>query len=288
MQIKEKISLLPTSAGVYQFLDAHQTVIYVGKAKNLRSRVGSYFVESRDHSPKVRALVRNIAELRHIVVDSEYDALLLENNLIKELQPRYNILLKDSKSYPWICISREPFPRIFSTRRIDKREGDYFGPYASISMQNAVLELIRGLYPLRSCRLNLSPEIIKKGRYSVCLEYHIGNCKGCCIDQESPEDYAKYIASAREILRGDLTAAKEFFGEQMQRMAGELKFEEAEKIKAKLISLEKYSARSIIVSPTLTNIDVVNILIEDGVYCNRMRVVSGAVVNSYTFELRNT
>ncbi len=288
MQIKEKISLLPTSAGVYQFLDSQGVVIYVGKAKNLRSRVGSYFVESRDHSVKVRALVRHIAELRHIVVDSEYDALLLENNLIKELQPRYNILLKDSKSYPWICISREAFPRIFSTRRIDKREGDYFGPYASISMQNAVLELIRGLYPLRSCRHNLAPDQIKKGKYSVCLEYHIGNCKGCCVGKESPEQYAKYIASARAILRGDLSSAEEFFGEQMLRLASELKFEEAEKTKAKLTLLENYSARSIIVSPTLTNIDVVNILVEDGVYCNRMRVVGGAVVNSYTFEMRNT
>lgn len=287
MQIKEKIALLPTTPGVYQYFDKQGTVIYVGKAKNLRSRVSSYFNDSKEHSPKVRALVRNIADLKHIGVDTEYDALLLENNLIKELQPRYNILLKDSKSYPWICLSAEPFPKIFSTRRVDKKQGEYFGPYASVSMQHAVMELIKGLYPLRTCRLNLSEEQIHKKKYSVCLEYHIGNCKAPCVDKISETEYSIYINAAREILRGNLKSAQTFFGERMHQLAADLKFEEAEKVKNKLLLLENYSHRSIIVSPTLNDIDIVNILIEDGVYCNRMRVVRGAVVNSYTFEMRS-
>ncbi len=287
MQIKEKISLLPTSPGVYQFLDEGGVVIYVGKAKSLRSRVSSYFTQSRDHSAKVRALVRHIVDLRHIVVDSEYDALLLENNLIKELQPRYNIMLKDSKSYPWICVSREAFPRIYSTRKLTRSAGEYFGPYASVSMQHAILELIKGLYPLRTCRHNLSEQMIARGRYSVCLEYHIGNCKGACEGKESEAEYQRYIDAAREILRGNLKPAEVFFGDQMTQLSQELKFEEAEKVKNKLLLLENYSHRSVIVSPTLTNLEVVNILVEDGVYCNRMKVVGGAVINSYTFELRN-
>lgn len=287
MQIKEKIALLPTTPGVYQYLDAEGTVIYVGKAKNLRSRVSSYFTESKDHSPKVKALVRNIADIQHVVVDTEYDALLLENNLIKELQPRYNILLKDSKSYPWICVSKEHFPRVFSTRRIEKREGDYFGPYASVSMQHAILELIKGLYPIRNCRLNMSSEALAKKQYSVCLEYHIGNCRGACVGKETEHEYAQYIINAREILKGNLSPATRFFGDRMTALADDLKFEEAEKVKNKLLLLENYSHRSIIVSPSLSNIDIVNLMIDDGVYCNHMRVVHGAIIQSYTFELRN-
>lgn len=286
--ILEKISLLPHLPGVYQFFDSSGTVIYVGKAKSLRNRVSSYFINSADHPPKVRALVRNIVELKHIVVDTESDALLLENNLIKEFQPRYNILLKDSKSYPWISISNEPFPRIFSTRHLVKDGSQYFGPYSSISMQRAVLELIKGLYPIRNCRLNLSNEAIRRGKYSVCLEFHIGNCRGGCEERESSEEYETYISHAREILKGDLSPAAAFFEEQMNYHSSRMEFELAQKSKRKLELLDDYRHRSIIVSPTLTNIDSIYLLVDDGIaFCNHIKVVRGSIISSYTFELRS-
>lgn len=288
MQIKEKIALLPTLPGVYQFLDSSGNVIYVGKAKVLRNRVSSYFVDSKTHSSKVRALVKNIADMRHIVVDSEYDALLLENNLIKQLQPKYNILLKDSKTYPWICVTRERFPRIISTRVLDRTQGDFFGPYASVSMQRAVLDLIRNLFPLRSCRYKLSDDDIVKHKYSVCLDFHIGNCCGVCEAYASEPKYMEYLAGAKEILRGNFTSARETLEQDMYIAASQMKFELASKIQKKLELLERYSHRSIVVSPMITNVDVVNIFIEDDVaFCNRMRVVRGAIVESYTIELRN-
>lgn len=286
--ISQKVALLPHLPGVYQFFDSSGTVIYVGKAKSLRNRVSSYFVAAADHSPKVRALVRNVADLKHIVVDSENDALLLENNLIKEFQPRYNILLKDSKSYPWICISNEPFPRIFSTRRLVKDGSSYFGPYSSIAMQRAILELIKGLFPIRSCRHRLTDEAILRGKYPLCLEYHIGNCRGACQEHETRQQYDSYIAQAREILKGDLTPATAFFEEQMHYHSSRLEFEQAERSRRKLQLLEDYRHRSIIVSPTLTNIDAVYLLHEDGgSFCNHIKVVHGAIVASYTFELKS-
>lgn len=286
--LRERALLLPPSYGVYQFLDSSGTIIYVGKAKSLRSRVSSYFLNSADHSPKVRVLVSQVQDIRHIVVDSENDALLLENNLIKELQPRYNILLKDSKSYPWILVTREPFPRIISTRRLVPGAGEYYGPYSSIGMQRAVLDLIRMVYPIRGCKLNLSPKMIERGKYSVCLEYHIGNCRGGCQGLESEHQYDSYISHAREILKGDLSHSAQFLEVQMAEYAAELQFEKAQKIKQKLILLENYKQRSIIVSPTMTNLDVVNLVWQDGTgYCNHMRISSGAVVSSYTFELRS-
>ena len=200
-QVKEKVALLPDSPGVYQFLNAEGVIIYVGKAKNLKRRVSSYFVSRADHTRKVQVMVRQIVDLRHIVVSSEADALLLENNLIKELQPRYNILLKDSKSYPWIVVKNEPFPRIFSTRKFVKDGSSYFGPYSSVTLQRAVLELIRGLYPLRTCKLNLSQQAIARGTYSVCLEYHIGNCKGPCVGLQSETEYAESIAGEHQSFR---------------------------------------------------------------------------------------
>lgn len=286
-QVKEKVALLPDSPGVYQFLNAEGTIIYVGKAKNLKRRVSSYFVSRADHPRKVQVMVRQIADLRHIVVGSEADALLLENNLIKELQPRYNILLKDSKSYPWIVVKNEPFPRIFSTRKFVKDGSSYFGPYSSVTMQRAVLELIRGLYPLRTCKLNLSPQAIAKGTYSVCLEYHIGNCLGPCVGQLSEKAYADYIASAKNILRGDLRPAQEYFTAEMKRLAAGLHFEQAAQVKEKLELLSNYSSRSVIVSATLTNLEVVYVLNDEGAsFCNHMRIVHGAVVHSFTFEMR--
>lgn len=288
MQIKEKIALLPTLPGVYQFLDSEGTVIYVGKAKSLRNRVSSYFVDSNNHSVKVRALVRNIADLRHVVVDSEYDALLLENNLIKQLQPKYNILLKDGKTYPWVCVTRERFPRVISTRKFDRTLGEYYGPYASVSMQRAVLELIRTVFPLRSCRYTLTDEAIKKHKYGVCLDFHIGNCCGVCEAYASQKQYMEYVAGAKEILKGNFSEAKDILTEDMYKAAAQMKFELAEKVHKKLDLLDRYSHRSIVVSPMITNVDVVNILIDDQtVFCNRMRVVRGAIVESYTIELQN-
>ena len=191
--LKEQVALLPLQPGVYQFLDRTGTIIYVGKAKSLRKRVSSYFVESKEHSAKVRVLVKQIVEIRHIVVDTEQDALLLENSLIKSLQPRYNILLKDDKTYPWIVVRREHFPRVQSTRQLVRDGSQYYGPYSSISMQRSVLEFIREVIPLRTCKLNLSPENIARGKYGVCLEYHIGNCKGPCIGAQSEEEYATQL-----------------------------------------------------------------------------------------------
>lgn len=286
--VREKVALLPESPGVYQFLNADGVIIYVGKAKNLRRRVSSYFVSRADHTRKVQVLVRQVVDLRHIVVGSEADALLLENNLIKELQPRYNILLKDSKSYPWIVVKNEPFPRIFSTRKFVKDGSAYFGPYSSVTMQRAVLELIRGLYPLRTCKLNLAPQMIAKGTYSVCLEYHIGNCKGPCVGCQSEEEYATNIAAVKNILRGDLRPAEEYFTAEMQRLAEGLHFEQAARAKEKLEMLSNYSSRSVIVSATLTNLEVVYVLNDEGAsFCNHMRIVHGAVVHSFTFEMRN-
>ena len=236
---------------------------------------------------KVAAMVANISDFYYIITKSEIDALSLENNLIKELQPRYNILLKDSKSYPWIVVKNEPFPRIFSTRKFVKDGSSYFGPYSSVTMQRAVLELIRGLYPLRTCKLNLSPQAIAKGTYSVCLEYHIGNCLGPCIGQLSEEAYADYIASAKNILRGDLRPAQEYFTAEMKRLAAGLHFEQAAQVKEKLELLSNYSSRSVIVSATLTNLEVVYVLNDEGAsFCNHMRIVHGAVVHSFTFEMR--
>lgn len=286
--LKDKVALLPTSAGVYRFLNDNGEVIYVGKAVNLRSRVSSYFLDSKEHSPKVRALVRHIATIEHTVVDNGSDALLLENNLIKQLQPRYNILLKDAKTYPWICITNEPFPRIISTRRYEKGAGEYFGPYTSVAMQRSVLELVRSLYPIRSCRLNLSSESIRKGKYGVCLEYHMGNCRGGCVGLQSESGYMEGIDGARDILKGDLAVAAQFFEIQMDAASGELNFEVAQSYKRKIELLDQYRHKSVIVSPHLGTIDVVNLLCsEDGsAFCNHLRVVAGAVVGSYTFELK--
>lgn len=286
--IKEKVALLPETPGIYQFLNAEGVIIYVGKAKNLRRRVSSYFVQRADHSRKVQVLVRNVADVRHTVVETEADALLLENNLIKELQPRYNILLKDSKSYPWIVVRNEPFARIHSTRQFVKDGSIYYGPYSSVTMQRSVLELIRGLYPIRSCKLNLAPEAIARGIYSTCLEYHIGNCRGPCIGLQSLDDYNESIAAAKDILRGDLRPAADFFAAEMERLASNLQFEQAAKVKDKLVALESYTNRSVIVSTTLSNLDVIYLLVDEGSsFCNHMRIVRGAVVHSYTFELRS-
>ena len=239
--LREQVALLPLSPGVYQFVDRSGTVIYVGKAKSLRKRVSSYFVQSKEHSAKVRVLVRQIAEIRHIVVGSETDALLLENSLIKTLQPRYNILLKDDKTYPWIVVRREHFPRVQSTRQLLRDGSQYFGPYGSGMMQHSVLEFIREVVPLRTCKLNLAPELIARGKYSVCLQYHIGNCKGPCVGLQSEEDYDTQVGLVVSILKGDLRPVRSYLEEEMARASAALRFEQAQRYKQRLDALDHLS-----------------------------------------------
>ncbi len=286
--LKEQVALLPLDPGVYQFIDSAGRVIYVGKAKSLRKRVSSYFVQSKEHSAKVRIMVRHIVEIRHIVVSSETDALLLENSLIKSLQPRYNILLKDDKTYPWIVLRHEPFPRIESTRRLVRDGSQYFGPYGSVAMQRAILEFIREVIPLRTCKLNLSPERIARGNYSTCLQYHIGNCKAPCIGAQSPEEYATHIELAAAILKGDLRPVRSYLEEEMGRAAAELRFEQAQRFKSRLEALENYRSRSVIVSAKIVDVDVFSLLTDeadDTAYCNFIRIRRGSVTGLYTVRL---
>ena len=284
--LKEQVALLPLQPGVYQFLDRTGTIIYVGKAKSLRKRVSSYFVESKEHSAKVRVLVKQIVEIRHIVVDTEQDALLLENSLIKSLQPRYNILLKDDKTYPWIVVRREHFPRVQSTRQLVRDGSQYYGPYSSISMQRSVLEFIREVIPLRTCKLNLSPENIARGKYGVCLEYHIGNCKGPCIGAQSEEEYATQLDLVHAILKGDLRPVRQYLTREMERAASELRFEQAQGYKQRLDALDNYAGRSVIVSAKISDVDIFSLLVDDDVaYCNFVRIRHGSIVGVTTLRL---
>ena len=284
--LKEQVALLPLEPGVYQFLDRTGTVIYVGKAKSLRKRVPSYFMQNKEHPPKVRVLVRQIAEIRHIVVDSETDALLLENSLIKELQPRYNILLKDDKTYPWIVVRRENFPRIQSTRQLQRDGSQYFGPYSSVTMQHSILEFIREVIPLRTCSLNLAPEAIARGRYTVCLQYHLGNCKGPCIGAQSAEEYRQLLDMAVSVLKGDLRPVRAYLEGEMRRAAEALQFETAQRYKSRLAALENYSARSVIVSARIVDVDVFSLVEDDdAAYCNFLRIRNGSITAVSTVRL---
>ena len=284
--LKEQVALLPLSPGVYQFVDRSGTIIYVGKAKSLRKRVSSYFVQSKEHSAKVRVLVKQIVEIRHIVVGSETDALLLENSLIKSLQPRYNILLKDDKTYPWIVVRREPFPRVQSTRQLVRDGSQYFGPYGSVMMQHSVLDFIREVVPLRTCKLNLSPEQIARGRYSVCLQYHLGNCKGPCIGAQSEEEYGRLVDMVTSVLRGDLRPVRQYLEGEMSRAAAELRFEVAQRYKQRIDALDNYAGRSVIVSAKIVDVDVFSLLPDDDVvWCNFVRIRHGSVVGVSTVKL---
>ena len=285
--LREQVAMLPQSPGVYQFVDRSGTIIYVGKAKSLRKRVSSYFVQSKEHSPKVRVLVKQIAEIRHIVVDSETDALLLENSLIKTLQPRYNILLKDDKTYPWIVVRREHFPRVQSTRQLNRDGSQYFGPYGSVVMQHSVLDFIREVVPLRTCKLNLAPEQIAKGKYTVCLQYHLGNCKGPCIGAQGEGEYGRLVDMVVAVLKGDLRPVRSYLEQEMQRAAGELKFELAQRYKQRLDALDNYAGKSVIVSAKIVDVDVFSLLPDDDVaYCNFVRIRHGSVVGVYTVKLK--
>ncbi|MDR2936184.1 MAG: excinuclease ABC subunit UvrC [Rikenellaceae bacterium] len=285
--LKEKATLLPTGPGVYQFLNAEGTVIYVGKAKNLRRRVSSYFMKRQDTDRKLQVMVRKIADLRHIVVASEGDALLLENNLIKELHPRYNILLKDDKTYPWICIRNEPFPRIVSTRRLEHDGSRYFGPYTSVWSQKQMLELIHSIYTIRTCSLDLHPKKIARGRYAVCLEYHLGNCLGPCMGRQLREAYDHNVADALDLFRGDTSAVVDRLEAAMGEAAAAFRFEEAARYKEKIELVRAFRSKTVIVSPTLTDLDVFSLVIDGGTgYCNFLRVKNGAVTGSLTIEMK--
>ena len=286
--LKEQVAALPHSPGIYQYIDRNNKVIYVGKAKDLKKRVSSYFVESREHSAKVLVMVRQIVDIKHIVVDSEQDALLLENSLIKSLQPRYNILLKDDKTYPWIVIRREPFPRVESTRQLVRDGSQYFGPYGSIATQRSILEFIREVVPLRTCKLNLSKEKIANGKYQSCLQYHLGNCKAPCEALQTEEEYAKSIALVQSILKGDLRPVREWLEGEMWHAVEALKFELAEIYKHRLKSLENYQSKSVIVSSKIIDADVFTIFNEgliDEAYCNFISIRHGSIVAVQTVRM---
>lgn len=284
--LKGIVSNLPDSPGIYQYLDSEGTIIYVGKAKNLKRRVYSYF--SKEHEPgKTRVLVSKIADIRYIVVNTEEDALLLENNLIKKYRPRYNVLLKDDKTYPSICVSNEYFPRVFKTRQIIRNGSNYFGPYSHVPSMNALLELVKQLYPIRTCYLNLTPENIQAGKFNVCLEYHIKNCLGPCVGLQSHEEYLKNIIEIKEILKGNTQDISKALVQKMQELSAELKFEEAQKIKAKYDLIENYRAKSEVVSSVLHNIDVFSIADDEkSAFINYLHITNGSITQAFTFEYK--
>lgn len=284
--LKNLIKTLPGKPGVYRYLDKEGKVIYVGKAKNLKKRVSSYFTKTHQ-SGKLRLLVRKISDIKFIVTESESDALLLENNLIKKYQPRYNILLKDDKSFPWICIKNEPFPRVFPTRNPQKDGSEYYGPYTSVKMMRTLLDIIRQLYPLRTCKLNLSEKNIKKGRYKVCLEYHIGNCLAPCTGKQTEADYNTSISHVRSIIKGNIVEIIKELKTRMHHYADAMKFEQAQLMKEKIEILENYKSKSTIVNPKINNVDVISIIDEPELsWVNWLRVLNGAVVQAHTVEVK--
>ncbi|WP_440879544.1 excinuclease ABC subunit UvrC [Tenacibaculum sp. C7A-26P2] len=281
-----QIKTLPNLPGVYQYFDKDDVIIYVGKAKSLKKRVSSYFTKNHENG-KTRILVKKIVRIEHIVVDTETDALLLENNLIKKYKPRYNVLLKDDKSYPWLCIKKERFPRVFSTRRIIKDGSDYFGPYTNVKTVNALLDLIKELYTLRTCNYDLHETKIQADKYKVCLEYHLGNCKGPCEGMQTEESYGNDIRAIKSIIKGNFKESIEQFRNIMMSLAGEMKFEEAQKIKEKIESLQNYQAKSTIVNPAINNVDVFSIISDETHgYANFFKIMNGAIVQSYTTEIK--
>ena len=281
-----QIQTLPDSPGVYQYYDKEGKILYVGKAKNLKKRVASYFNKVHDIG-RTNVLVKKIFTIKHIVVSTESDALLLENNLIKTLQPRYNVLLKDDKSYPWICIKNEPFSRVFSTRRMIKDGSEYFGPYTSFKIVYTLLDMIKEIYPLRTCNYDLTKQNIDSGKYKVCLEYHIGNCKGPCEGLEPLETYQKEIDAIREILKGNFKQSIRDFKAQMQQYAADLEFEKAQRIKVKIDILQNYQSRSQVANPRIKNLDVFSIVSDqDSAFVNFIQISHGSIIRSHTLELK--
>ena len=281
-----QIQTLPDNPGVYQYYDKDGKILYVGKAKNLKKRVASYFNKIHD-TAKTNVLVKKIVSIKHIVVSSEADALLLENNLIKTLQPRYNVLLRDDKTYPWICIKKEPFSRIFPTRRMVKDGSEYFGPYTNFKTVNTLLDLMKELYQLRNCNYDLTKSNIESGKFKVCLEYHIGNCKGPCEGFETLENYQQKVDAIREILKGNFKESMKDFKNKMQEFSKSMQFEEAQKIKEKITVLENYQSRSTILNPKISNIDVFSIVSDEAMaYVNFLQIAHGAIIRSHTLELK--
>ncbi len=284
--IKTILAVMPEKPGCYEYFDEKGAIIYVGKAKNLKRRVSSYFNKQQD-SNKTRVLVKQIRDIKYFVVDTEQDALLLENSLIKQYHPRYNVLLKDDKTYPSIVVKNEYFPRIYQTRNIVRDGSRYYGPYPSVYTAKVMLQLVKELYPLRTCKYPLTPENIRDGKYSVCLEYHIKRCKGPCEGLQSLEEYMRNVAEIKEILRGNISQVSKHLYEQMMQLSAELKFEEAQKVKEKYEAIENYRSKSIVVTPMLHNIDVFSITEnEPSVYINYLHIGNGAVVQAYTFEYK--
>ncbi len=281
-----QIKTLPHQPGVYQYFDADENLIYVGKAKDIKKRVSSYFTKHHEYG-KTRVLVKKIASVKHIVVETESDALLLENNLIKKYKPRYNVLLKDDKSYPWICIKNERFPRVFPTRRVIKDGSEYFGPYTSMKTVKTLLGLIKGLYQLRTCNYHLTEQKVEAGKFKVCLEYHLGNCKGACEGLETEDQYHGNIASIREILKGNFKDSLQKFRKQMKVFSENMQFEDAQKIKEKLDVLENYQAKSTVVNPKISNVDVFSIVSDESyAYVNFLQLSYGSIIRSHTLEIK--
>jgi excinuclease ABC, C subunit len=285
-ELELQLKTLPSEPGVYRYYDKKGEILYVGKAKNLKNRVLSYFNKSQI-GYKTRMMVSKIVRLETTVVNSEYDALLLENNLIKEYQPFYNILLKDDKSYPWICIKKEPFPRIFLTRNVIKDGSEYYGPYAKVKQAKTLIEVIKNIYKLRTCSLNLAPEKIKEGKYKVCLEYHIKNCAGPCEGLETEEEYAQKLNAIRGIIKGEFKAAREYLEAEMYNYAAKLEFENAQQSKEKLQILENYQTHTTIVSSNISDVDVFGIISDDAAaYVNYFKIKNGSIIQSYTTEIK--
>lgn len=285
-ELELQLKTLPSEPGVYRYYDKKGEILYVGKAKNLKNRVLSYFNKSQI-GYKTRMMVSKIVRLETTVVNSEYDALLLENNLIKEYQPFYNILLKDDKSYPWICIKKEPFPRIFLTRNVIKDGSEYYGPYAKVKQAKTLIEVIKNIYKLRTCSLNLAPEKIKEGKYKVCLEYHIKNCAGPCEGLESEEEYAQKLNAIRGIIKGEFKEAREYLEAEMYNYAAKLEFENAQQSKEKLQILENYQTHTTIVSSNINDVDVFGIISDEAAaYVNYFKIKNGSIIQSYTTEIK--
>ncbi len=284
--IQLQLQTLPNTPGVYQYYDKEGTIIYVGKAKNLKKRVSSYFTKNHEYG-KTRVLVKKIADIKHIVVNSETDALLLENNLIKKYKPRYNVLLKDDKSYPWLCIKNERFPRIFLTRRVIKDGSEYFGPYTSVKTVRILLDLIKELYSLRTCKYDLSAQKINEGKYKVCLEYHLGNCNGACEGLETEAHYNQSIKEIKNIIKGNFKESLERFKQMMLDFAANMEFEKAQQIKEKLERLNSYQAKSTIVNPSINNVDVFSVISDESHgYLNFLKLSNGSIIQSHTTEIK--
>ena len=285
-EIRDTLKILPQGPGCYQFLDEKGTILYVGKAKDLKKRVSSYFNKVQE-SPKTRILIRKIRQIKYIVVNSEEDTFLLENNLIKQLKPRYNVMLKDDKTYPSIVVKNEFFPRVFKTRNIVKDGSRYFGPYTSVLAVNALIDIIRKIYKVRTCRLNLTPENIAAGKFNVCLEYHIKRCEGPCEGLQSLESYNQNIQEIVEILKGNTPLIEKQVVEEMQRCSDELRFEEAQQLKEKLALIRNFREKSQVVSNIHYNLDVFGFAEdENSAYVNYLHVVNGAINQGYTFEYK--